>query len=368
MEGQEADYQSIKREPEVTKTDQEIGIPIEVTNTLSRAVNIWKEFRNPGGHFEKKKNEWAGEIKTRLSVLRGDSNNPPDISVVIPAHNEERYILQVLDSISKQQTKHTLEVIVVDNNSRKIGDRKRIDGKDFVAVRKDLTSEIARECGAEVVEYHEDTEAEKSPKIAPIASAKQVGTERAKGKIIITADADTIVTPTWAEALTKPFIDTRVSLVASDVDYYRGPHYLTPLLNLFNKFNRRRIFYTNPETNLVAWSNMAFRKDDHQEFGGWNTQIPIGEDFAKLNEMRKHGKLVFADPKLTTVYVSSRRLTGISRQDMIDEATGKDPRASYLTKPETDGAHNRYFRHITDKYLYPDEAQDWKYKENQNSI
>lgn len=358
---------SLSKEPIVPKIEKEIGIPQEVTATLSRAVDLWKEFRNPESHFEEKKNEWVGEIKTRLSDLRGDPDSAPDVSIVVPSHNEERYVLQLLDSISKQKTTHTVEVIIVDNNSRRVGDIKNTEGGKLEAVRDDSTAELARACGAEVVEYHEKIEAGKTSKIAPISSARQIGAERAKGRIILSADADTIVTPTWVDTLTEPFNDSSVSLVASDVDYYRGPKLITPLLNLFNKFNRRRIFYTNPENNLVAWSNMAFRKDDHKEFGGWNTQIPIGEDFAKLNEMRKHGKLVFANPKSATTYVSSRRLTGISRQDMIDEATGKDSRASYLTKPEIDGARQRYFRHLTDKFLYPDEAQDWKIATSQEN-
>jgi len=105
-------------------------------------VGLWGEYRNPDGHFEEKKKEWTAEIQARLLALRGDPNTLPDISIVIPAHNEERYILQLLDSISKQQTKNTLEVIIVDNNSRRIGDHKRVDGKDLVAVREDLLQKL----------------------------------------------------------------------------------------------------------------------------------------------------------------------------------------------------------------------------------
>ena len=40
------------------------------------------------------------------------------ISVIIPVFNEEKYILDVLNSVNKEKSKYDLEIIVVDDNSR----------------------------------------------------------------------------------------------------------------------------------------------------------------------------------------------------------------------------------------------------------
>src|SRR5271170_6234880 len=53
-------------------------------------------------------------INARFASL---SENDPEISVVIPAFNEEDTILQTLSSISASNTHTALEVIVVNNNS-----------------------------------------------------------------------------------------------------------------------------------------------------------------------------------------------------------------------------------------------------------
>lgn len=340
------------------KTVKEFGTPIEVTQTLNRAENLWKEYRVPGGNFEKMKNEWVEEIKAGLTRLREGDPSQPLITIVIPSHNEERHILQLLDSISKQDTKYRVQVIIVDNNSRVKDDKKIIDGKEYQANRDDYTAELAKACGAEVIEYHENVEAGKTKKIAPIASARAIGISKAAGEIIISSDADAILPSTWVEALAKPFEDTQVSVVAGDVDYYRGPFALR-FINLLNRLNRRRIFYTNPDKNAVGWSNMAFRKADYDEFGGYNTQMRIGEDFSLLNVLKEHGKRILALRDKATAYVSARRFKAVSTQDALDEATGKDPRASYLTKPK-EGDPNRYFRHVQDAQLYPDENLDWE--------
>ena len=39
------------------------------------------------------------------------------ISVIIPVFNEEKYILDVLNSVNKEKSKYDLEIIVVDDNS-----------------------------------------------------------------------------------------------------------------------------------------------------------------------------------------------------------------------------------------------------------
>ena len=91
------------------------------------------------------------------------------ISVIIPAHNEEKYIKRCIISIKKaaKRFKGNTEIIVVCNRCT------------------DDTAEIAKENGA-VVLFNEDR---------CIAKVRNAGIDAAKGKIIVTIDADNRMTP-----------------------------------------------------------------------------------------------------------------------------------------------------------------------------
>ena len=91
------------------------------------------------------------------------------ISVIIPAHNEEKYIRRCIHSIKKadERFKGNTEIIVVCNRCT------------------DKTAKIAEENGARVL-FNEDR---------CIAKVRNAGIEAAKGKIIVTIDADNRMTP-----------------------------------------------------------------------------------------------------------------------------------------------------------------------------
>lgn len=91
------------------------------------------------------------------------------ISVVIPAHNEEKYIKRCIDSI-KESARHfhgNVEIIVVCNRCT------------------DRTAEIAEENGATQISNEDRC----------IAKVRNAGIAAAKGMVIVTIDADNRMTP-----------------------------------------------------------------------------------------------------------------------------------------------------------------------------
>ena len=90
-------------------------------------------------------------------------------SVIIPAHNEEKYIgkcLQAVKSAAKYVGDAKTEIIVVANRCT------------------DKTVAIARHYGAKVVINEEKC----------IAAIRNAGVREAKGEIIVTIDADNLMT------------------------------------------------------------------------------------------------------------------------------------------------------------------------------
>ena len=91
-----------------------------------------------------------------------------DISVIIPAHNEERYIARCIGSVKAAAASYPgqTEIIVVCNRCT------------------DKTAEIAASCGADVVYNNERC----------IARVRNTGIAAASGRIIVTIDADNSMT------------------------------------------------------------------------------------------------------------------------------------------------------------------------------
>lgn len=135
-----------------------------------------------------------------------------NISVVIPAYNEEQRIALCLKSIFAQ-TQKPLEVIVVDNNS------------------DDNTAQIARDMGATVM----------IEKQQGVTYARNLGFNNAKGEIIARTDADTVVPSNWLERINDHFEkDPKLEAVSGPAIF--GIRFFTPIVRLLVFEANKRIF------------------------------------------------------------------------------------------------------------------------------
>ncbi|MFC1962542.1 glycosyltransferase family 2 protein [Chloroflexota bacterium] len=173
------------------------------------------------------------------------------ISVVVPAYNEEQYIASCLESLKKQDFCGSYEIIVVDNNS------------------EDRTAEIARSFGVRVF-----FESRRSA-----AAARQRGFAEAKGDIIATTDADSVLPSNWLASISRAF-QKRPKLVAFGGHYNFLDDcpilprfwfkYMFPLLWMAYGLIIRR--------QLLFGVNMAVKREAFLKVGGFNTSISQGED------------------------------------------------------------------------------------------
>lgn len=207
-----------------------------------------------------------------------DTRNPL-VSVVIPAFNEEQFMTKALQSLAGQKFTD-FELIVVDNKST------------------DKTAEIAERFGAKVIHEHQ----------RGVGAARQAGFLAAKGEIIATTDADTIVPPDWLARIVDEFQKDK-NLVAFGGLYtlYSGP--LTARIALF--------YFAHPAWFLDkifsgGWGlpgvNFSVRKDAFLRVGGFKTNLTLGED-AEISRRLKHVGKVWLDPRFL-VQTSGRRYRG----------------------------------------------------------
>lgn len=112
-------------------------------------------------------------ISEKLSRFRDEH---PDVSVVIPAWNEENNIYRTLSSLASNVTDLKVEIIVINNNST------------------DNTQKVLDKLG--VINYFQPEQG--------ITYARQMGLQKARGKYHLCADADTLYPPRWIELMTSP--------------------------------------------------------------------------------------------------------------------------------------------------------------------
>jgi len=267
-----------------------VSAPEWTKKIIERNRNLWKN--KSCCNFEDHLNFWTNEISSKLNRLRGDENINPKFSIVVPAHNEEEYILQLLESISNQKNNNGgIEIIVVVNDSN------------------DRTAEISRKCGAKVIEYKQDKP------YPPVAYARQIGLEEAKGEIILSTDADIIVGENWVEKITQPIMeDDNVSVTIGDVNHYDGKLLHPTLLNPINKILRRCEIVFKTNKGLVAFSNIATKRQNIIDVNGW-PQKNVAEDTILIRRLISIGNPVITN-KETTVWSSGRR-SMISYKDFI---------------------------------------------------
>ncbi len=191
----------------------------------------------------------------------------PHISIIIPAHNEEKYLPVCLESITKQDYAGNYEIIVVDNAST------------------DNTANVALGMGAHVM-----YENKRSP-----ACARQKGLEIAKGAIVAFIDGDTQAPRYWLSTIVSCFLREPETIVIS------GPYafsdagrivkifsYIGNFISIFMDDLFRKAF----NKGSALWgSNFAVRRSVLLEVGGFDTSIKFyGEDYELSLRLKDKGK------------------------------------------------------------------------------
>ncbi len=187
----------------------------------------------------------------------------PRFSVVIPAFNEASYLEDCLRSLAGQDFAGLVEVIVVDNNST------------------DDTAIIAQARGATVVREDEPG----------VCSARQRGTERSRGEIIVSTDADTTFARGWLSSIDRAFDRNPTCVaVAGPCRFVGGPLWAAAYPKLL--FGLVHLLYlATGRVCYVTATNLAFRRD---AWSGYDTRLTQGGDeLDLLRRLRSRGRVVF---------------------------------------------------------------------------
>ena len=200
----------------------------------------------------------------------------PEISVVIPAYNEESYIGSVFEGL-RRQTFRNFETIVVDGGST------------------DRTREIAHAAGAKVIIF----------KKRNIGAARNAGVKIASGSIIMFTNADTkacrnllktysqLFTDKGVVAATGPLIPLEETTAFIRFGYLFASVYLAKLSFMTGK-------------PAISGSNFAIRKSAFRKCGGFDESLFTYEDLDLAHRLARRGSVKYIDSAV--VATSTRRI------------------------------------------------------------
>lgn len=171
----------------------------------------------------------------------------PEVSVIIPIYNAERYLKRCVDSILAQTLK-SFEVILVDDGSTDLGG----DICRFYAKQDVRVNVIQKTNGG-------------------VSDARNTGIKAARGKYLMFCDADDYVAETWIEKL--------VNMICENNNAYVSCNYLEKPINgasVFRKLDYYELFKTGTSggvNNKIYLSSIV--KNNNIFF---DTEVPIAED------------------------------------------------------------------------------------------
>ncbi|MDE3247881.1 MAG: glycosyltransferase family 2 protein [Bacteroidota bacterium] len=222
------------------------------------------------------------QIRQKIAALE---RGMPEVSVVMPAYNEEDSILKTLSCLAATTTPRSVEIIVVNNNSR------------------DNTESIVESTGARCIR-------ETKQGITP---ARNAGLAAARGKYILNADADTIYPPDWIEQMVKPLDDNAVSCVYGRFSFiptagtprwvYFFYEYMADMVRLVNKK------FKEEAVNVYGF-NSGFRREQGIAVDGFDHPPATNEDgwlAVKLRD-KGFGKLYYVTHPAALVWTTDRRI------------------------------------------------------------
>ncbi|MBP9827522.1 glycosyltransferase [Candidatus Saccharibacteria bacterium] len=206
------------------------------------------------------------------------------ISLVVPAYNEEKYITDLLESAIAQDEPFLEIIVSIDTKTR------------------DQTEAICQQYALHNVR----TIRSKSG----VANVRQAGFIAAKGEIIASTDADSVLPHNWSHQISTGFYKhPKTALCYGPIAFHK--HELSRAMHHLTKHSYKmfiRITQTLGRPN-PAGANFAVQASIFNKINGFNTKLKTAEDIDLSRRASRYGAIRYL-PKMR-VYTSTRRFKGM---------------------------------------------------------
>lgn len=208
--------------------------------------------------------------KRKADKLHFDASYQPLVSVVIAAYNEENVISRTIKSVLKSSYQN-LEIIMVDDGST------------------DGTSKAVTEDFRDNDKFHLLRK-----KNGGKAAAINLGIQKAEGDIIVSIDADTIISPEAISLMVRHFNDEKVGAVSGNIKVGNVRNLLTTWQHIeyVSGFNlEKRAFSMLNCVTVVPGAIGAWRKKLVQELGYFTADTLAEDTDMSLRILRRGYKI-----------------------------------------------------------------------------
>lgn len=206
-----------------------------------------------------------------------------DLSIVIPAFNEEQNISKLVPHLRSHMGALRAQIIVVDNGS------------------SDATREVATACGADLVLLESGT----------VGAIRNAAARRATADVVVFLDADVFPTQEWTRQLphvidslrAKPRQLTGSWVCVPDRCTWLEQHWFKPLEHGSN-------------THINS-GHMIVSRSFFLELGGFDPSLRSGEDYEISMRVKAHGGEVVDNVALRVIHEGyPKRLSEFARREM----------------------------------------------------
>jgi cellulose synthase/poly-beta-1,6-N-acetylglucosamine synthase-like glycosyltransferase len=240
------------------------------------------------------------------------------ISIIIPARNEEQNINACLDSILNQSYPPGLfEVLVVDDHST------------------DKTAALVKEYASQNVKLISLKELVTNPSLNSYKKkAIEIAVQQSSAELIVTTDADTIVSPTWLQTIADFYDQNNPVFIVMPVTYTCNNSFLEKFQALdFMTLQGITGAAVNKKTlSMCNGANLAYTKKGFEEVGGFTNidNIASGDDMLlmhkiykkyprRVNYLKSKHVIVQTQPMHTVKDFFNQRIRWASKADQYDD-------------------------------------------------
>jgi len=199
-----------------------------------------------------------------------------NISIIIPALNEEKMIGRCLESLTRLAfARDQFEVLVVDNGSR---DKTPVIADSF---KGRLNLKVLQQAGVR------------------ISALRNLGAREAMGDIVAFLDADCLAPADW--------LDRILALAPTAGAGILGAHYLLPEDSSWvgRTWHRYQEAPKSGEVSHVPAGDLIMRREDFLNLGGFDETIQTNEDYELCERARKAGMHVQAFPQIGVIHLGT---------------------------------------------------------------
>lgn len=223
-----------------------------------------------------------------------EKGGSPSVSVIIPAHNEGRYIAKTIDSVSGNGYKGKLEIIVANDGST-----------DSTA---DALKPYSKKAGVKVINTNHVGKSRAMNKMIKLA----------QNEIVITIDGDTVIEKGGLEELVAPFSDAAVAATTGSMKIANQSHAMITWFQRLEYFGFSLFNHMCHKANgmyCTAGTLSAFRRSVLDEMGGFNDHVLIEDKDLGLR-MRDAGHKIEYVPKAVAYTNSPENWRHLLKQRM----------------------------------------------------